>query len=214
MAQYFEGGSPEAVDAAVRALSDGGVALMPADTVYAFFGRADDPLSTERVYAIKQRDRGKPFVLYTNLAKVERWAEITPVADRLIEAFWPRALALVLPMRSSIPDWFTNGLESIAVMTATNPVISAVVERVDAPLFGTTVNYSGEPSITTGAAAVEFANRVDVMVADDSKLVYNCSSTIVDCTVTPPAIIREEAIPAEQVRRVIADVAVDFARRR
>jgi L-threonylcarbamoyladenylate synthase len=214
MSAYFDQATPEAIEAATRVLATGGVALLPADTVYGFFGRADDPGATERVYDIKKRDRGKPFVLYTNAEQVGRWAEVTPVAARLIDAFWPEALCLVLPKKPTIPDRFTGGLATIAVMTAANPVISGVVSGVDAPLFGTTVNYSGEPSIRFAADAAEFFDRVDVTIGDDSIPVYHKSSTMVDCTVDPPAVIREEAIPAAAVREVVADLTVDFTRRR
>ena len=110
------------------------------------------------------------------------------MAARLIDAFWPEALCLVLPKKPTIPDRFTGGLATIAVMTAANPVISGVVSGVDAPLFGTTVNYSGEPSIRFAADAAEFFDRVDVTIGDDSIPVYHKSSTMVDCTVDPPAV--------------------------
>jgi L-threonylcarbamoyladenylate synthase len=211
---YFEGVSPEAVDACTSALYAGGIALAPADTVYGFFGRADVPAAVERVYEIKQRDRGKPFVVYTDERDVRRWAELTSESRLLIDRFWPAALALVLRKTSGIPDWFTNGSPTIAVMTASNSLISDVIRGVDAPLFGTTVNYSGEPSIKRASEALCFRDSVDVMVADDTIPVYNKSSTIVDCTVCPPVIIREEAISAEEVRAVFPDVEIDFARRK
>ncbi len=211
---YFEGVSSEVVAACTKALFAGGIALAPADTVYGFFGRADVPAAVERVYGIKQRDRGKPFVLYTNERAVERWAELTPVGRLLIDRFWPGALALVFTKTSGIPDWFTNGSPTIAVMTASNSLISEVIRGVDAPLFGTTVNYSGEPSIKRASEAICFRDAVDVMVADDTIPIYNKSSTIIDCTVHPPVIIREEAIPADEVRAVLPDIDVNFARRK
>jgi L-threonylcarbamoyladenylate synthase len=212
VSRVFEGGSPGAVDAAVSALEGGGVAILPADTVYNFYGRADLRASIDRVYDIKRRDRGKPFIVYTNRGNVGRWVEVTPLAEELMDAFWPQALSIVLRKTPAIPDWFGAGTPTIAVMTASNPIVGAVVERVDAPLFGTTVNHSDEPSAVTAAQAMRFAPLVDVMIADDAALVYRAASTMVDCTVWPPAILREEAIPVEAVRRAFPDVVVDLAR--
>ena len=214
MSAYFDQATPGGDRGGHAAVGDGGVALLPADTVYGFFGRADDRGATERVYDIKKRGRGKPFVLYTERRAGRPVGGGDPVAARLIDAFWPEALCLVLPKKPTIPDRFTGGLATIAVMTAANPVISGVVSGVDAPLFGTTVNYSGEPSIRFAADAAEFFDRVDVTIGDDSIPVYHKSSTMVDCTVDPPAVIREEAIPAAAVREVVADLTVDFTRRR
>lgn len=212
MSRVFEGGSPQAIDAAVSALSGGGLAILPADTVYNFYGRADIRASIERVYDVKRRDRGKPFIIYTDRESVARWVEVTPFAEELMDAFWPQALSIVLPKTPAIPDWFGAGTPTIAVMTASNPIVTSVVRRVDGPLFGTTVNHSGEPPSTTSVEAVRFAPFVDILIADDGAVVYRAASTMVDCTVSPPAILREEAIPVEAVRRAFPQVVVDFAR--
>lgn len=215
MGIYFDKLSEEAVDAAVDALENCGVALLPADTVYGFFGRADDRGSMERVYEIKQRDRGKPFALYTNELEMSNWVHLNATAQKLVTEFWPQALSLVLPKREdTIPDWFGGGTPTVGVLTATNPLITAVIERVNGPLFGTTVNYSGEPSITLAEEAKGFLDVVDVMVGDDSIPIYNRSSTIVDCSVDPPAVIREDAIPIDDLRAVIPDIYVDLGRRK
>lgn len=214
MTTYFENVSGEAIRKCIDSLSEGGVALLPADTVYGFFGRADVPDAVERVYEIKQRDRGKPFVVYTSQGQVRRWADVSSVAEQLIQRFWPAALALILNKTDAIPDWFTNGSPTVAVMTASNPLISGVVDGLDGPLFGTTVNYSGEPSIKKAAEATQFFDAVDVMVADDTIPIYNASSTIIDCTVWPPVIVREEAIPADAVRAVLPNVGINFTRRK
>jgi L-threonylcarbamoyladenylate synthase len=214
MTLEFAGGSPEAINAAVEALSSAGVVILPADTVYDFFGRADVPESVNRVYAIKKRDRAKPFMLYTNRDQVAKWAELTPLARRLIDAVWPQPLGLLLHKTSDIPEWFTGGLSTLAVVTASNTIVAPVTDRVLGPLFGTTVNYSGESVVRSGEEARRFARFVDVFVADDTQVLYNQPSTIVDCTVSPPAIIREGTIPVEVVAAVAPDVTVDPSRLR
>lgn len=213
MGKFFGEHSSAAVDEAVEALNAGGVTLLPADTVYGFFGRADVQESTERVYQIKHRDRGKPFGIYTNEQEVERWVTLNDDARTLIKSFWPAPLTLILPHTDAIPDWFT-GIGTAGVLTAKNPLISAVIERVDGPIFGTTVNYSGEPSIIHASDAMHFLDSVDVMIGDDRVIIYNESSTIVDCTIEPPAIIREGVVSNDAIRGVIDNLGIDFSRRR
>lgn len=205
--------SRQAVDDAVTTLGSGGVVLMPADTVYGFFGRADMLQPTERVYEIKRRDRGKPFGIYTNEEKVSRWAVLNPNAQALINTFWPKALTIVLPHTEALPSWFTK-IGTVGVLTAANPLLSEVIARVDGPVFGTTVNYSGEPSIIHSSDALEFLGKVDCMIGDDSIIVYNESSTIVDCTTQPPAVIREGVVPTTAIAEVLEGLLVDFSRRR
>jgi L-threonylcarbamoyladenylate synthase len=213
MGQFFDRYEPGAVEAAVEALQGGGVALLPADTVYGFFGCADSKESTERVYDIKQRDRGKPFGIYTNARKVEQWVQMNESARLLIKTFWPKAMTIVLPQTDALPRSFT-GIGTVGVLTAANPLISEVIERVDRPIFGTTVNYSGEPSITKVADARKFLDKVDVTIGDDSVIVYHESSTIVDCTVEPPAVIREGVVRTDEIRAIFTDLSIDFSRRR
>jgi L-threonylcarbamoyladenylate synthase len=214
MSLQFTGVSLEAIDATVEALSRGGVVILPADTVYDFFGRADVPESVERVYAIKKRDRGKPFMLYTNRDQVAKWAELNSMARRLIDAVWPQPLGLVLEKTSSVPDWFTGGSPTLAVVTASNAIVAPVTDRVLGPLFATTVNYSGEPTVRSGDEAIAFARYVDVFVADDAQVLYNRPSTIVDCTISPPAIIRVGTIPAAVVSEIAPEVTFDPSRLR
>jgi L-threonylcarbamoyladenylate synthase len=214
MTLQFAGGSPEAIGAAVDALSRGGVVLLPADTVYDFFGRADVEESVNRVYAIKKRDRAKPFMLYTNREQVARWAQLTPLARRLIDAVWPRPLGLLLHKTSTVPGWFTGGLSTLAVVTASNAIVAPVTDRVRGPLFGTTVNYSGAATVRSGQEAASFARYVDVFVDDDKQVIYNQPSTIVDCTASPPAIIREGTIPVGVICQIAPDVTLAPSRLR
>lgn len=212
MTLQFTGPSPEAIDATVEALCRGGLVILPADTVYDFFGRADVSESVNRVYDIKKRDRGKPLMLYTNRDQVAKWAELTPRARQLIDAVWPQPLGLVLHKTSAIPGWFTGGSSTLAVVTASNAIVAPVTDRVAGPLFGTTVNYSGEKTVQNGDEATAFAHYVDVFVADDTQVIYNRPSTIVDCTVSPPAIIREGTIPAGVISEIAPDVTFDPSR--
>lgn len=183
-----------------QCVDQGGVALFPADTVYGFFGNALDPKSYERVYEIKRRERRKPFVIYTVASEVERVAYLNPMARRLIEQFWPhQALALVLPKRDIVPSGFTDGKDTVAVMTASGDFISEVMRACSSVMFGTTCNISGMPEITKIDDAWEFAEQVDIAVGGDNLLRHSVPSTIVDCTGAAPRILRESAIPASVV---------------
>lgn len=201
------------IDAVAAAIEAGGVVIVPTDTTYGFFGSAQDRGAVERVYAIKSRDRRKPFVVHTNGGQVERWAVVTPSARRLIDALWPGPLCLVLPRTSAIPDWFTAGLPSVGVLANRNRLSAALLARLDVPLFTTTLNYSGEPEVRTFEDARRFAPHVDVVMDGDDLLVTHVPSTMIDCTTEPPAAIRIAATPVEDLLGIVPDLQVDLSRR-
>ena len=197
------------IEAAAASVCAGKVVLFPADTVYGFFGSALRPEAVTAVYEIKHRQRQKPFVLYTTAERVDQWAVVGPLPRRLIDHFWPRPLSLILPKQARLPDWFTAGNQTVAVMTASNHIFRGVAAAVDDPIFGTTVNYSGEPEVTTATAAVEFVGGVSVLIGDDSAQIYRQPSTMVDCTGSRPRVVREAAIPLSEINAVLPDALVD-----
>ncbi|HIO00942.1 L-threonylcarbamoyladenylate synthase [Marinobacter sp. LM1] len=204
--EWYFSPTEEVASRVAQCVEEGGVALFPADTVYGFFGNALDPKSYERVYEIKKRERRKPFVIYTNAAQVEQVADLNPMARKLIERFWPHeALALVLPKKSIISDRFTDGKDTIAVMSAGGDFISEVMRNCNAVMFGTTCNMSGLPEVIKIDEAREFAEQVDIAVGGDQLLKHSVPSTIVDCTGDEPRILRESAIPATVIMEACRD---------
>lgn len=192
--------TPEVARRVAECVDGGGVALFPADTVYGFFGNALDPKSYERVYHIKRRERRKPFVIYSDASQVEHIAHVNPMARRLIERFWPHeALAVVLPKKEIISSAFTDGKETVAIMSAGGHFISNVMRACNGVMFGTTCNISGMPEIIRINDAHEFADKVDIAVGGDTLLRHSVPSTIVDCSGEEPKILRESAIPAAVV---------------
>ncbi|MCZ0204438.1 L-threonylcarbamoyladenylate synthase [Streptomyces sp. UMAF16] len=202
------------IAAAVKTIAEGGVVVLPTDTVYGFFGDATNPETVERVYAIKNRDRGKPFVIHTRTADVQRWAHLTPSAETFIEHFWPGPLALVLNKREVIGDWFTHGLPTVAVMSSRNHVMRGVAEALRVPVFGTTLNYAGETEIKTFADAQIFDKDVDLILSGDELSRFDKPSSMIDCTSEPAAVIRLSATGMDELRAVVPSLALAPERRK
>ncbi len=201
------------IEKVIEIIGNGGVGILPADTVYGFFTTANRFASVERIYGIKRRERRKPFVIYTNREKVGDVVHLNEVSEQLIQNVWPKALSLILPKKDIIPDWFTNNQPTLAVMTAQNPVVSQLIAGVDAPVLGTTCNISGEPELKTAAEVFKFIDEVDVLIADDSIPIYNKPSTMIDCTIMPPKIARLSSLTLEELQTVIPDLGIDLERR-
>lgn len=203
----------ENINKAIEIVSNGGVAILPADTVYGFFTTATRFESVERVYQIKQRERRKPFVIYTNKDKVGGVVKLNDVANKLITNVWPQALSLILPKNDNIPDWFTNHQSTVAVMTAQNPVVAQLIAGVNEPVLGTTCNISGEPELKKATEVFQFIDEVDILIADDSIPIYNKPSTMIDCTTSPPKIARLSSLTLEELQTVIPELDIDLERR-
>ncbi len=205
--------SAENVCHAIKVVENGGVAILPADTVYGIFARSDMHDTVERVYSIKKREKRKPFVIYTNAEKVEMIAYVNDIGRKFINQVWPKALSLILPKRPIISNWFTHNKDTIAVMTARNFIISSLVKNIKYPILGTTVNISGEPELKKGIDIIRFVDEVDVIIIDDTIPIYNKPSTMIDCTLNPPRIARLSSLTLRELQKIVPELQVDLSRK-
>lgn len=198
--KWYEAPTVEIARQVAKYIDNGGVVIFPGDTVYGIFGNALDPKSFERVYEIKKRDRNKPFVIYTIKSQVDKIAQMTPMAETLIQKFWPNeALSVVLYKKDIISDSYTHGRDTVAIMSAGGEFISEVLRNSKTFIFGTTCNISGMPEITKIQDTYQFKDEVDLIVGGDHLIKHSVPSTIVDCTGSLPKILRESSIPSSVI---------------
>ena len=145
------------IEEAVRILKVGGIVAFPTDTVYGLGAAIDTPRAVERVYAVKRRpaDMALPL-LAADAAGITGLAEaLPPAAERLIEAFLPGALTIVLSAAATVPRIVTAADSTVAVRIPAHPVPIALVRGIGGPITGTSANLSGLPSPLTAAEATE-----------------------------------------------------------
>lgn len=185
----------DAVDRAVRALASSHVVAIPTDTVY---GLAVDPFSVgaaDRVFLLKRRPRDVDLpVLVAGVAQALDLATAVPrSARRLMEAFWPGALTLVLPRRSDLRADLGTSEATVGVRCPDHPVPLALC-RAHGPIATTSANLHGEPTPTT-AAEVEALFGDGVAIVLDGGMCAGAPSTVVDCTGEEPRLLREGRLP-------------------
>jgi L-threonylcarbamoyladenylate synthase len=193
----------------VQTMADGGVVVLPADTAYGIFGNALNKDAVEKVYALKSRERRKPFGLFSPPGLIDHYAIVNDIAKTLMLKFWPGPLSFILKKKATIPDWFTNNLDSVLIVNFTNPVMSSIISQVPFPLFSTTCNISGEPEMKSSEEIGVFSGKVDRIIADDASVKYKEVTTIVNCTISPPKVIRSGAIPYEILRNFMNEIEKD-----
>lgn len=178
----------------------GGLVVFPTDTVY---GVGCDPYNVAaigRVYEAKGRSllKALPLLLSdaSQVGKVAR--ELPEVARRLGEAFWPGALTLVVWRDSRLPVQLGGG-DTIAIRVPNHDDLRALIERCGGAVAATSANLSGQPDATDAAQAAAYLGAYVDLVLDGGTTAGGVPSTLVDCTVNPPTILRAGTISREAI---------------
>ena len=212
-------GSPDADVAArvARAWLAGGIVGLPTETVYGLAADAQDAEAVARVYRAKGRPADHPLIVHVQGAQaLAGWsAAPNPAAERLAAAFWPGALTVIVARSERAGDFITGGQDTVALRCPDHPVARACLEAL--------ARLSGDPARGVAAPSANRFGRVsptraeDVLaevgasmdperdlVVDGGACAIGVESTIVDCTATPPRVLRLGAISQEQVDAVLA----------
>lgn len=209
--------TPEEIKRAIepvrRHLDQGGILAYPTETVYGL-GSAPTEAATARLAELKGRAPGKPFLLLVSSREMaERWGLVfSPAASILARAFWPGPLTLVLPgAEGRLPDLLRGAEGGIAVRHTSHAGIRTLVAALGYPITSTSANRPGEPTApgAEGLATI-FRPEIDagqLLVLDGGVLGNVPPSTLVDCTGAQPILIRDGAIPREELRRAAGRLA-------
>lgn len=194
-------------------IREGEVVAFPTETVYGLGGNALLYEAIEKIYQAKGRPSDNPLIVH--IASREQLhdfvSEIPPLAEKLMDAFWPGPLTLVLPTNGSLPENVTAGLQTVAVRMPEHPVALALIEASGVPVAAPSANLSGKPSPTTADhVAKDLTGRIKAIV-DGGKTGVGVESTVVDCTGTIPMILRPGGVTKEELEAVVSNVLTDPA---
>lgn len=196
--------APEAIAEVAHIVREGGVVVIPTDTVYGLAGRLDDAQVVERIFAAKERPPGKGLIAMIaddrDVAGIS--AGVTPVGQKLISRFWPGPVTLVLPAARNIPTKaLVNG--KIGVRLPDHRMLRDLIRAVGVPLATTSANLSGRPSSTDVAQCrADLGDRVDLII-DGGPCALGVESSVVDVTVDPPLVIRAGIITTDVLAEVL-----------
>ncbi|HET7703845.1 MAG TPA: L-threonylcarbamoyladenylate synthase [Candidatus Limnocylindrales bacterium] len=191
--------------AAAEVLRAGGIVALPTDTVYGIAVALDTPGGVEALFAAKQRPPDKGIMLLlAEVAQAPDIGEWPRAAAALAEAFWPGGLTVIVPQRPDVafPPALTAGTATIGLRVPDHPAPRALAAAVG-PIPTTSANRSGEPEAGDAAAIVAQLGDAIALVLDGGPAHGGPASTVVDCTVDPPRILREGAIRADAVEAAL-----------
>lgn len=190
------------------------VVAFPTETVYGLGGNAENDQAVEKIFAAKGRPSDNPLIIHiADEHQLDTFVEQVPTkAKQLMEAFWPGPLTLIFNKKADLlSDKATAGLSTVAVRMPNHPVALAVIKRANLPIAAPSANRSGRPSPTTADHVWEDLNGKISGIIDGGPTGVGVESTVLDCTVEVPMILRPGGITKEQIEGVIGEVKVDPA---
>ncbi|GGF95814.1 L-threonylcarbamoyladenylate synthase [Paenibacillus aceti] len=208
----------EQIGEAGRLLAAGGVVAFPTETVYGLGADARNTASVEAVFAAKGRPSDNPLIVHiADMGQLDGLVtEVNETARRLMKAFWPGPLTVVLPVaEGAVSPRVTAGLSTVGVRMPAHDVALQLIAAAGCPVAAPSANRSGRPSPTLASHVGEdLDGRIDGIV-DGGPTGVGLESTVVevgrDGAVT---VLRPGGITAEQLARFAASVRLDAALQR
>jgi len=205
---------PTAIEAAALRLAAGGLVGMPTETVYGLAADAGNASAVRGIFEAKGRPSDHPLIVHLPPAEGGNWrAAVAPLARdvpdfalRLMQAFWPGPLTLILPRRPEVAAVAAGGQDSVGLRCPSHPVAQALLAAARAHgvhgVAAPSANRFGRVSPTTAAhVAEEFAALSDdaLLVLDGGACPVGIESTIVDCSRGQPVLLRPGMITPAQL---------------
>lgn len=183
-------------------LRNDGVISVPTDTVYGICARINSEKAHNKLMDVKKRQKNKAFpIMCADERQIKNIAVVDARAEKLIRAFMPGPITLVLKKNKELPDYITNGKDTIAIRMATSEVLKEIIEKVESPIFMTSANKSGEPTCNNLDEIEMSCPLLDGMM--EGKVLFSKGSTIVDCTLEEMKLLRPGPILLEQILDVL-----------
>lgn len=219
--QHIQEASPEAISAAAQRLLEGGLVAFPTETVYGLGADAQNPEAVARIYATKGRPSNHPVIVHlAPAADISYWAAQVPdQARKLIDAFWPGPLTLILKRASHIPADVAGGQDTIGLRCPSHPVAQALLTEFarmkpngQGGVAAPSANKFGQVSPTQAAhVQAEFpdAGPDALLILQGGASQVGIESTIIDLSRLDqgmgPVLLRPGHITQDQIANVLGE---------
>ena len=209
----LDGTLPASIAAAARAVRSGALLGLPTETVYGLAADASSDAAVAQIFAAKGRPSDHPLIVHVaDAAGIGHFASTVPdFAQKLVDAFWPGPLTLILQRLPGVATAATGGQDSVGLRCPAHPVAHALLAACAAP--GDAATHGGPPVWGVAAPSANRFGRVspttarhvqdelgaDLLVLDGGPCAVGIESTIVDCTRGVPVLLRPGAITRAQI---------------
>ena len=191
----------EDLNEVVQAFENHEIIAFPTDTVYGVGVKYGDLKDLNRLKLAKHRPEEKPIpMMVSSVEQIEMVADINEETRKIIAAFMPGALTIVVRLRDCVSREFTNGKDTIAIRMPDDAFVLSVIDQLACPLLVSSANMSGEPTALTMEDALCQLPHIDGIVEGECRQLM--ASTIVDCTQFGFKILRPGPISEEMLKNI------------
>ena len=197
---------------AAEVIRSGGIVAFPTETVYGLGANALDENGVQKIFIAKGRPQDNPLIVHVASKEISDLVEEVPkVAKKIMDKFWPGPITIIMKKKNIIPNVTSANLDTIGIRMPSNDIALKLIELSNTPIAAPSANISGRPSPTDIERCVEdLSGRVDYIIGGEKSEV-GVESTIVDCTVTPPMVLRPGGITLEMLREIDPSIEIDKA---
>ncbi len=203
-----------AIARAAEILRTGGLVAFPTETVYGLGANALDPTAVASIFAAKKRPSWDPVIVHIagpateNLMLNNLVTSVPEPARKLMAAFWPGPLTLLLPRSAAVPDAVTAGRPLVGIRMPAHPVAFELIRQSGVPVAAPSANLFSHTSPTTAAHVLDdLDGRIDAIL-DAGPTRHGVESTVLDPCQSPMVIYRPGAITAAQIQETGGPVAL------
>ena len=203
------GADDESLSLAADLLARGELVAFPTETVYGLGANALNREAVLSIFAAKGRPADNPLIVHVwNRAQLDDLCEVTPMARRLMDAFWPGPLTILMEKKEAVPAEVTAGLPTVAVRMPSHPVAAAMLKACNLPIAAPSANRSGKPSPTTARHVLEDMDGRIPLILDGGSCEVGLESTVLDICHGTPCILRPGGVTRAMLEAVLGEVDV------
>ncbi|MCX6136510.1 MAG: L-threonylcarbamoyladenylate synthase [Ignavibacteriales bacterium] len=185
---------------AARIVVAGGVIVYPTDTIYGIGADATNAVAVERIFSIKERERGKALlVLVASAEMAKQFIEpLTPETERILGKYWPGSVTFIFRANPLLPEILTAGTGTVGIRVPDNHFCRALCLKAGVPIVSTSANLSGSDVAGDVAQIMRDFDGIVDLVVDNGNTSQTTPSTVVDLTGDLPRIVRQGAVHFKQ----------------
>lgn len=201
--------SPHSLSDAAKALQSGKLVSFATETVYGLGADATNDRAVAKIYEAKGRPAFNPLIAHiASVKQAETYGIFNDTAKRLIAAFWPGPLTIVVPLMPDcgISKLVTAGLETIALRMPAADMARELIAQTNRPIAAPSANLSGGISPTLASHVYETLDEACAYILDGGACQAGLESTIIDCASSPPSILRPGPITKEMIGKICPDI--------
>lgn len=204
------GANSQAIAAAAGVIQAGGLVGFPTETVYGLGADASNDAAVAGIFAAKGRPADHPLIVHlADAGQISDYAASLPgYAEKLVKAFWPGPLTIIVPRKPGVATAAAGGQDSIGLRCPSHPVALAFLKACNTGIAGPSANRFGRVSPTTAQHVIDEMGS-GLLVLDGGPCEVGIESSIVDCTRRQPVLLRPGVLTHDQLEAACGENLLD-----